>query len=205
MASGYVKPLNKPEETEDGIPDYMIDITNGETRHMFMVMASDWFGDADDYRPFVRALIRDNVEEMNIYLNRITKQVMSFFDSATHPSPEAQPERFYHGLVLGLLAELTGRYTLRSNRESGYGRYDVSLIPRMDSKTRDTDNGIIIEFKVMSPDEGEKTLEDTAKAALRQIEAKEYDTELRAQGIKAERVKKYGFAFEGKKVLILAK
>ena len=107
-----------------------------------------------------------------------------------------QPERFYHGFVLGLLVELNGRYEIRSNRESGYGRYDVMMIPK-----RTEDDAIIMEFKVREP-EDERTLEETVKAALLQIEEKKYDAELLTLGVERERIRHYGFAFEGKKVLI---
>ncbi len=127
-------------------------------------------------------------------MNKVTLSMFSSFDTGTRPS-EAEPERFYHGFVLGLLTELSGRYLVTSNRESGFGRYDVLLKPEKG------DDGIILEFKVQDPEE-EKELSDTVKAALQQIEDRKYETILMDQGVPGERIRKYGFAFCGKKVLI---
>ena len=132
---------------------------------------------------------------MNVYMNRVALGTISYFDSGNRPA-ESEPERFYHGFVLGLLVELRGRYTVTSNRESGYGRYDIMLEPN-----RRENDAIIIEFKVYDSDE-EKSLQDTVQSALKQIEEKAYAQILIEKGIPEERIRKYGFAFQGKKVLI---
>ena len=133
---------------------------------------------------------------MNLYMNRVALDTFSYFDTGKRSSEAAEPERFYHGFVLGLLVELRERYILTSNRESGFSRYDIMLEP-----CRKEDPAMILEFKVHEPDE-EKTLQDTVQAALKQIEEKQYAAALGAKGIAPERIRRYGFAFEGKKVLI---
>lgn len=172
-------------------------ITNLETEIMFDTMIQDWFeDDTRNYSSFVKALLSGNLKEMNAYMNRIALQTFSSFDSGNRPSEFTQPERFYHGFVLGLLVELRDRYEIKSNRESGFGRYDVALIPMNGS-----DPAIMIEFKVMDSAE-ETSLEETVQNALTQIKEKNYDADLLTRGIKQDRICHYGFAFKGKKVLI---
>ncbi len=195
LASGYLKAENYTIKGGKTVCELVL--TNQEVRLMFEEMVEGWFADfTPAYNGFVKALLRDNRKEMNIYMNKVALATFSFFDTGKGPSEHTEPERFYHGFVLGLLVELRERYTLTSNRESGYGRYDVMLEPM-----RKEDPAIILEFKVHESDE-EDTLEDTVKAALRQIEEKKYAASLEEKGIAPERIRKYGFAFEGKKVLI---
>ena len=197
LASGYLKVQNIDYRGITLEPWYTLDITNIETLSMFMTMFRGWFKNKDaNYNDFVKALLKGSLKEMNIYMNDVALATFSSFDTGKKPSEKSQPERFYHGFVLGLLVELRDRYQIRSNRESGYGRYDVMLTP-----VTEVDDAIVIEFKVHEPDE-EETLKDTVRVALDQITEKDYDAELLAQGISVERIRHYGFAFEGKKVLI---
>ena len=164
---------------------------------MFRSMVSGWFAPADsDYNEFLHALLAGDIKSMNGYMNRVALQTFSYFDTGKHPSL-SEPERFYHGFVLGLLVDLGGRYTLTSNRESGFGRYDVMLEPK--DITRD--DAILLEFKVLDETE-EASLEDTVQAALKQIQEKQYAALLIAKGIPKERIRAYGFAFQGKNVRI---
>ena len=196
VASGYLKVEEIEYKGMTLEPWYHLAITNLETISMFSNMFKGWFATASaNYNEFIKAMLGGNVKAMNLYMNDIALATFSSFDVGKHFSQRSQPERFYHGFVLGLLVEVRDLYEIRSNRESGYGRYDVMLI----QKTKEND-GIILEFKVKESEE--KTLEETVQTALAQIEAKKYDTELLQLGVSKEHIRHYGFAFEGKKVLI---
>ena len=198
LASGYLKVMGFQIEKKYGWKRiYELQITNFEVMLMFRNMVSNWFAQASSsYNDFIKSLLQGDLKAMNVYMNRVALTTFSCFDTGKRPSAEQQPERFYHGFVLGLMVELEGRYVITSNRESGFGRYDVLLEPQ-----NKKDYAIILEFKVFDPDV-ETSLEDTVQRALNQIEIKKYETVLLQKGIPADRIRKYGFAFCGKDVLI---
>ena len=199
LASGYLRVETFRTEGRLNKKIYSLKLTNYEVEQMFGTMIERWFGGADvPYNEFINAMLNGDIESMNEYMNRVTRGVISYFDTGKTPSDE-EPERFYHGLVLGLMVEQVDNYILNSNRESGYGRYDIMLEPI--DKTNEKYPGIVIEFKVINPRK-ENTLEETVAAALKQIEEKNYDAELVKRGVKEENIHHYGFAFRGQEVLI---
>ena len=199
LATGYLKVLGVEIVGARKDRLYTLALTNMETLILFEDMVKGWFGGDTGivYNEFIKAMLCDNVRKMNSFMNKVALHTFSSFDSGNHPSDETQPERFYHGFVLGMVVNLAGRYKVRSNRESGYGRYDVMIEP-LDK----TDKAFVFEFKVMDADDDEETLEDTVANAHRQIEEKQYETELIAEGFAPKQIRKYGFAFKGKECLI---
>ena len=192
LASGYMTGTLLVNDEDEG-EIYNIRITNHETRRMFKSLIKKWFsGRHNQYNRFVTALLAGGLEEMNYYMANVSSNVFSFFDTGINAA-----ENFYHAFTLGLMVELRDRYIITSNRESGFGRYDIMLEPR----NKNSDDAIIIEFKVFK-EMHEDTLKDTAAAALKQIEEKQYAAVLMEKGISAEKIRKYGFAFKGKEVLI---
>ena len=202
LASGYLKVISSEElnlirESEN---EYELALTNREILFMFRKMILRWFTPAKhETNEFIKALMNGDVESMNEYMNDVALQTFSSFDSGKKESAKKAPENFYHGFVLGLMVDQTENYLIISNRESGYGRYDIMLEPI--DKSNEELPGIVIEFKVINPKK-ETTLEDTVEAALEQIEEKKYDAELIKRGVKKENIHHYGFAFKGKEVLI---
>lgn len=199
LASGYLTVEKVERVGEYKIKVYTLVLTNMEVKIMFEYMVKGWFGGANEtaYNDFIKALLLGDVDAMNEFMNKIALNSFSSFDMAKSVAADDAPERFYHGFVLGLMVELKGRFQIISNRESGFGRYDVMLIPN----DRERDCAYIIEFKVHKPLK-EKDLAQTVANALNQIEEKLYEAQLVADGFAPENIRKYGFAFKGKECLI---
>ena len=197
MASGYIKPINIIKG-EDGLYNekYQLTLINQEVKTMFQKMVTSWFdASGANYNDFIKALLAKDIKAMNYYMNQVALTTFSYFDVGQLPSM-LEPERFYHGFVLGLLVDMAPEYSVKSNRESGFGRYDVVIEPHDKNK-----DAFILEFKVHEPKE-EQDLEQTVAVAKKQIVEKSYASELIDNGILQDKIYTYGFAFEGKKVLI---
>ena len=188
LASGYLKCT----DFEDGWHDYRtLTVTNLETMRMLEKTVGGWFAQFQGpYDEFCQAMLAGDVEAMDAYLSDVSHESFSHFDTGRRAA-----ESFYHGFVLGLVVDLRGRYLVESNRESGFGRFDVALVPQ--DPTRDP--GVILEFKTCSKGQ---TLEQACQAALEQIADKRYAASLVARGVPAERILAYGIAFQGKETLV---
>ena len=199
LAAGYVTSPGAVPEFPETTPR-RLRLTNREVELAFDRMVRGWFSPARvRYDQFSRALLEGDTRVATRCLADVTRACVSSFDSGTHPSESSEPERFYHGLVLGLLASLRGRYAVESNRESGFGRYDVALVPNDGSEG--SDPAVVMEFKVFD-DWEERTLADTVASARAQIEEKRYVAGLVERGIVPGRIRTYGIAFRGKEVLV---
>ena len=198
LAAGYVTSPGPVPEFVATTPR-RLRLTNREVQITFDRMVEGWFGEAEgDYDRFAKALLAGDAYVATRYLEDVTFYCMSAFDGGRRTA-EREPERFYHGLVLGLLVHLRGRWSVESNRESGFGRYDVALVPT--DGAAGADPAVVMEFKVFDP-RREKTLEDTVERARRQIEDRGYAAGLAGRGIAPERIRTYGIAFRGKEVLV---
>ena len=201
LASGYLKVVSAEPLVGNRrkARRYTLALTNLEIQFMFEDMILRWFNPAkSETNEFIKALITGDIEAMNAYMNKVALKTISYFDTGNVPSDE-EPERFFHGFVLGLMVDQSENYIITSNRESGFGRYDIMLEPK--DKQSEKYPGIVIEFKVINPRK-ENSLEETVKAALKQIEEKNYDAELINRGVDKENIHHYGFAFRNKEVLI---
>ena len=202
LASGYLKVVSSEELNliRESDNEYELALTNREILFMFKKMILRWFSPAkSETNEFIKALISGDIESMNEYMNDVALRTFSSFDTGKHTSEKKAPENFFHGFVLGLMVDQSENYIITSNRESGFGRYDIMLEPK-DKQTQKYP-GIVIEFKVINPRK-ENSLEETVEAALKQIEEKNYDAELINRGVKEENIHHYGFAFKSKEVLI---
>ncbi|MDE6942196.1 MAG: ATP-binding protein, partial [Lachnospiraceae bacterium] len=199
LATGYLKVLDLKYVGDRKRKVYTLALTNMEVAIMFEDMVKGWFDGSTEtyYNEFINALLNDNVRKMNTFMNKVALNTFSSFDSGNKPFGQVEPERFYHGFVLGMVVNLADAYKVRSNRESGYGRYDVMIEPIDRTK-----KAFIFEFKVLDPDEDEETLEDTLANAHTQINEKQYEAELVSDGFAPGQIRKYGFAFRGKECLI---
>ena len=190
LTTGYLTIIK--EDTIDGNKVYQLDIPNLEIRQVYRNKIMDYLADEmaiEDSIFMMRDLIRGDSENFARRMNQMLIKMMSYYDAK-----KQDKEGFYHGLMLGLTAILGNSYRIKSNRESGYGRFDLAIFPKDKTKT-----GVIMEFKTA---ETEAKLEETAQQALMQIEAKEYAAEFDEEKVA---VQKYGIAFCGKKVTLAVK
>ncbi|MBF0352943.1 MAG: PD-(D/E)XK nuclease domain-containing protein [SAR324 cluster bacterium] len=188
--SGYLKPVNRLEQ--ELTPLYELGIPNREVQYFFHTSIQHWLSRQIGERrlhPLLQALLNADVETFEDVLREMVLETLSFHDTAGQ-----EPEKVYHAFVLGMLVNLSETHRVRSNRESGYGRYDVMLLPKDPHKT-----GFVLEFKKINRHR-EETGESAMASALKQIQDKHYATELRVAGI--QNIIGIGVVVEGKKVWV---
>lgn len=189
LYSGYLTTAGQKRQGDESI--YSLKIPNAEVRQLYKTIFHRFVVKRmgrSSLMKMLNALTEGNMEIFEIHFAKLVWETLSFYDTARDKS-----ERFYHAFVLGLLANLDYRYHIRSNRESGYGRYDLMMTPKDLN-----DRGVIIEFKVSDSPE---SLDEDAQTALDQIGLKKYPAELEAQGVRA--YSQIGIAFCGKSVKVI--
>ena len=200
IASGYIKPGRGKAEVSSGRTE--LSLTNHESGHSLARMIRAWFNTraGNFMTSFAEALLADDLTEMNASMQQVVLLSVSSFDSGIQPaSGNVQPENFFHALTLGMLTCLSGAYHVTSNRESGFGRYDVCIEPV--DRARNP-FAAVLEFKVFDEKKGDTDLTDTCGRARKQIDEKGYDADLRSRGIPSAMIRRYGFGFRGKDVMI---
>ena len=187
LGTGYLKVTEVVNLAEH---IYKVKLPNYEIKLLFQQIINDWFRNkviGNDLKSILKDLVTLNLDEFERKFRVLVKEMFSYMDVG-----ENTAENFYHAFVLGMLVGLKDTYYVNSNRESGYGRYDIMLEPKDKNG-----NSFIMEFKVLD-DMEEKTIEDTIKNAKKQIEEKEYEINLREKGYK--NITKMVYAFKGKEV-----
>jgi hypothetical protein len=190
LFTGYLKAKEAYRKEEDIF--YNLSIPNREVRSLYKNIIENWFLNTitkNNYDIMLKSLITGNIKTFGKLLKQFVLKSISYFDVGGY-----EGEKVYHAFVLGMLISLNDSHEVISNRESGYGRYDVMIIPKDISKL-----GIVIEFKKLDPDD-EETLEETAAMALKQIKEKKYSTTLEDRGVK--NIKEIGIVFKGKELYI---
>jgi len=191
LFGGYLKYLSCRRDDNTDKPYYQLAVPNREVRLAYTDLIARWFTgkfDQEKLTTMLRALRDGDIRLFEHLFQEMVVTIFSYHDFG------AESEKVYHAFVTGLLVWLGGDYELKSNRESGYGRYDLMIIPKNKAQI-----GYVIEFKKVSTYEHE-TVESAIANALAQIEAKGYETELRQRDVKT--IKKLAIVFKGKQVWV---
>ena len=187
LGTGYLK-VTEIVDLAHGI--YKVKIPNYEIKFLFQNIIREWFNDkviGNNLNTILKDLVTLNLEEFEEKFKQLVIEMFSFMDVGKNTA-----ENFYHAFVLGMLVGLKDSYYVKSNRESGFGRYDIMLEPKDKNE-----NSFVIEFKVYK-EEKEKTIEDTIENAKKQIEERKYAEDLEERGY--TKITKMVFAFKGKEV-----
>ena len=193
LLAGYLTPSGKPEETEIGT-FASLRLPNAEIRRIYNTEILGWIRTQQSgniISEIEKAVFLNDAKRLQAALSKYMITSISYYDGAA--------EGFYHGMVLGLVASLSSKYYIRSNRESGEGRFDLQLEPR-----DRTLPGILMEFKAVSASEKaeKEKLHDLAEEALAQTEEKDYQRDLEDRGVSD--IVRYGIAFSGKNVEVVS-
>ena len=187
LGTGYLK-VTEVVDLAHGI--YKVKIPNYEIKFLFQNIIREWFNDkviGNNLNTILKDLVTLNLEEFEEKFKQLVIEMFSFMDVGKNTA-----ENFYHAFVLGMLVGLKDSYYVKSNRESGFGRYDIMLEPKDKNE-----NSFVMEFKVYK-EEKEKTIEDTIENAKKQIEERKYAEDLEERGY--TKITKMVFAFKGKEV-----